>query len=95
MAKFKLVLAVILLVVLVDFALENGQPVPVLKLFKQQLGTTSTFILAYVSLAVGLIVGWSAFGLRVRKKRRDQALQAASAQQSQEAQAGQADNQAQ
>ena len=95
MAKFKLVLAVILLVVLVDFALENGQPVPVLKLFKQQLGTTSTFILAYVSLAVGLIVGWSAFGLRVRKKRRDQAAQVASAQQSQQPQTGQADNQAQ
>ena len=92
MAKFKLVMLLILLIVLVDFALENGQPVPDLKLFKQELGTTSTFILAYISLAVGLLVGWSAFGLRVRKKRRHQA---ALAQQSQEPQAGQADNQGQ
>jgi uncharacterized integral membrane protein len=95
MAKFKLVMLLILLIVLVDFALENGQPVPDLKLFKQELGTTSTFILAYISLAVGLLVGWSAFGLRVRKKRRHQAAQAALAQQSQEPQAGQADNQGQ
>jgi predicted negative regulator of RcsB-dependent stress response len=95
MTKFKLVMLLILIAVLVDFALENGQAVPELKLFKQHLGTTSTFILAYISLAVGLIVGWSAFGLRVRKKRRGQAVQAASAQQSQEPQAGQTDSQGQ
>ena len=65
MAKFKLVMLLILLIVLVDFALENGQPVPDLKLFKQELGTTSTFILAYISLAVGLLVGWSGGGYGV------------------------------
>jgi uncharacterized integral membrane protein len=96
MAKLKLVILVILAIVLVDFAMENRQPVPELTLFKQQLATIPTYLLAYGSLVLGLVIGWTAHGLRIRRKRREaQATQAASAQQRQESQAGQADNQAQ
>lgn len=93
MAKLKLAILIILAIVLVDFALENGQPGPEIKLFKQQLGVVSTYLLAYISLAVGLVVGWTAHGLRIRRKRREvQATLAASAQQGQESQAGQPNN---
>jgi uncharacterized integral membrane protein len=95
MAKFKLVILIILTIVSIDFAVENGQPVPEIKLFKQQLGVIPTYLLAYFSLVVGLVVGWVAHGLRIRRKRLDvQAALAASAQQGQESQAGQADNHA-
>ena len=96
MAKLKLTILIILAIVLVDFAVENGQPVPELKLFKQQLGVIPTYLLAYISLVVGLVIGWAAHGLRIRRKRREgQAALAASAQQGQESQTGQANNQAQ
>jgi uncharacterized integral membrane protein len=96
MAKLKLAILIILAIVLVDFAVENGQPVPELKLFKFQLAVIPTYLLAYISVVAGLVIGWIAHGLRIRRKRREaQALQAASAQQRQEPQAGQADNQAQ
>jgi uncharacterized integral membrane protein len=96
MAKPKLVILIILAIVLVVFAVENGQPVPELKLFKQQLGVIPTYLLVYISLALGLVIGWTAHGLRIRRKRREvQTAQAASAQQRQESQAGQAENQAQ
>jgi uncharacterized integral membrane protein len=96
MAKLKLAILIILAIVLVDFALENGQPGPELKLFKFQLAVIPTYLLAYISLALGLVIGWAAHGLRIRKKRRAvQAVQAPSAQQRQETQPGQADSQAQ
>ena len=38
MSKLKLVLLIILAGVLVDFAVENAQPAPAIKLFKFQLG---------------------------------------------------------
>jgi hypothetical protein len=101
MSKLKLAILAILAVVLVDFALENGQAVPVLTLFKHPLGTTHTYLLAYICLALGLVIGWSAYALRARRKRRDQAAPAAaaapaaSAQQGQEPQANQAGDQAQ
>jgi uncharacterized integral membrane protein len=95
MPKFKLVILIILAIVLIDFAVENGQPVPELKLFKQQFAVIPTYLFAYISLVLGLVVGWAACGLRVRRKRLDQAAQAASAQQGQEPQGGQAGNQAQ
>jgi predicted negative regulator of RcsB-dependent stress response len=101
MGKLKLAILAILVVVLVDFALENGQAVPVLTLFKHPLVTVPTYLLAYICLAVGLVIGWSMFALRARRKRRDQAAQAAqaapaaSAQQGQEPQANQAGDQAQ
>jgi uncharacterized membrane protein YciS (DUF1049 family) len=95
MAKFKLVILIILAIVLIDFAVENGQPVPELKLFKQQLGLLPTYLLAYISLGVGLVVGWVAHGLRIRRKRMGvQAVQEALAQQGQKSQTSQADNQA-
>jgi hypothetical protein len=105
MVKLKLAFLVIVIVVLVDFALENGQMVPVLILFKHPLGTTHTYLLAYICLALGLVIGWGASALRIRRKRRAQAAPAApaapaaaptaSAQQGQEPQADQAGDQAQ
>ena len=90
MAKLKAVILVILAMVLVDFAVENAQPVPVIKLFKFPLGEAPTFLLTYISLAVGLVVGWVAHGLRIRRKRREAAAAAVLAQQQQqESQAGQ------
>ena len=79
MSKLKLAILAILAVVLVDFALENGQAVPVLTLFKHPLVTVPTYLLAYISLALGLVIGWSAYALRARRKRRDLAAQAAAA----------------
>ncbi len=78
MSKVKLVLMIILVVVLVDFAYENAQPALALKLFNFQLGELPKFLIVYLSLAVGLVIGWFAHGLRIRRKRR--AAQAASAQ---------------
>jgi uncharacterized integral membrane protein len=96
MAKVKLAILIILAIVLVDFAVENGQPVPELKLFKFQLVVIPTYLLAYISLALGLVIGWTAYGLRIRRKRREaQMMEAASAQQRQEPQTGQAGKQAQ
>jgi len=96
MSKLKLVLLIILVVVLVDFAVENAQPAPAIKLFKFQLGELPSFLLTYLSLAVGMVIGWVAHGLRIRRKRREaQAAQAASAQQQQESQASQDARQAQ
>ena len=96
MSKLKVVLLIILAVVLADFAFENAQPAPAIKLFKFQLGELPSFLLIYLSLAVGVLIGWVAHGLRIRRKRREaQAAQAASAQQQQESQAGQDARQAQ
>jgi uncharacterized integral membrane protein len=96
MAKLKLAILIILAIVLVDFALENGQPGPELKLFKFQLAVIPTYLLAYISLALGLVIGWAAHGLRIRRKRREaQVAQAPSAQQRHEPQASHADSQAQ
>jgi len=90
MSKLKVVLLIVLAVVLVDFAVENAQPAPAIKLFKFQLGELPSFLLTYLSLVVGVLIGWVAHGLRLRRKRREaQAAQAASAQQQQESQAGQ------
>jgi uncharacterized integral membrane protein len=87
MSNLKVVFLIILAVVLVVFAIENSQPSPVIKFLKFQLGELPTFLLAYISLAVGLVVGWFAHGLRIRRKRQEaQAVQAASTQQQQESQ---------
>jgi uncharacterized integral membrane protein len=88
MSKLKAVLLILLAVVLVDFAFENAQTAPAIKFFKFQLGELPSFLLIYLSLAVGVLIGWVAHGLRLRRKRRE--TQAASAQQQQESQAGQA-----
>ena len=87
MSKIKVVLLIILAAVLVDFAVENAQPALVIKLFKFQLGELPQFLVIYLSLTVGLVIGWVAHGLRIRRKRWEaQAAQAASAQQQQEPQ---------
>jgi uncharacterized integral membrane protein len=89
-SKLKMVLLIVLAVVLADFAFENAHPAPAIKLFKFQLGELPSFLLTYLSLAAGVVIGWVAHGLRIRRKRREaQAAQAASAQQQQESQAGQ------
>jgi uncharacterized integral membrane protein len=89
MSKLKVVLLIILAAVLVDFAVENAQPALVIKLFKFQLGELPQFLVIYLSLAVGLVIGWVAHGLKIRRKRREAlAAQAASAQQHQEPQEG-------
>ncbi len=96
MSKFKVVLLIVLAVVLADFAFENAQPAPAIKLFKFQLGELPSFLLIYLSLAVGMVIGWVGHGLRLRRKRREaQAAQAASAQQQEESQAGHDAHQAQ
>jgi len=89
MSKLKLVLLIILVGVLVDFAVENAQPALVIKLFKFQLGELPQFLVVYLSLAVGVAIGWVAHGLKIRRKRRAaQAAQTASALQQQESQEG-------
>ncbi len=96
MAKLKLAILIILATLLAVFAYENSSPSPALTLFKHQLVVIPTYLLAYASLALGLLIGWIAHGLRFRRKRRQaQVAQAASDQQRQEPQAGQANNQAQ
>jgi uncharacterized integral membrane protein len=95
MSKIKLVLLIILAGVLVDFAVENAQLAPAIKLFKFQLGELPTYLLVYLTLVVGGAMGWVAHGLRIRRKRRAaQAAPAASGQQ-QEPQEGQDGRQAQ
>jgi uncharacterized integral membrane protein len=85
MSKLKLILLILLVAVLVDFAVENAQPALAIKLFKFQLGELPQFLVIYLSLAAGLVIGWLAHGLRIRRRRREtQAAQAASAQQHQE-----------
>jgi hypothetical protein len=85
--KLKIVLLIILVAILVDFAAENPLPRLELKLFKFSLGQVPTFLLAYISLALGLVMGWVGHVLRIRKKRRQAA--AVLAQQQAQAQPGQ------
>jgi len=69
--KFKTILLFLVLVVLVDFAVENRSlPPPELKLFSFSLGQVPVFLLFYASLALGLLVGWVGHVLRLRKKKK-------------------------
>ena len=89
MNKFKMILLLIVLVILVDFAWENiTLPPPQLKLFSFTLGQLPTFLLAYISLALGLVLGWVGHVLRIRKKKRAAAV-LAQEQQAQQSQQGQ------
>jgi uncharacterized integral membrane protein len=86
MSKLKVVWLIILAVVLLDFAMENSQPSPMIKFFKFPLTELPTFLLVYLSLAVGLVLGWFAHAVRLRRKKREarearEAQEAASAQQ--------------
>ncbi len=86
MNKFKMILLLIVLVVLGDFAWENPAPTSELKLFRYVLGQVPTYLLAYGGVVVGLLVGWLGHALRIRKKRR---LAAAVLSQEKQAQAQQ------
>jgi len=83
MSKLKVVWLIILAVVLVDFALENSQASPMIKFFKLPLTELPTYLLVYLSLAMGLVLGWVAHAVRLRRKKR-KAQEAASAQPQQE-----------
>ncbi len=88
MNKFKLVLLIIVLVVLADFAWENrALPSPNLKSFTFSLGQVPVFLLAYISLVLGWLIGWFGHMLRVRKKRRQAAAALAQQQAQQEQEA--------
>lgn len=76
MNRLKTVLFVILIMILVDFALENGGSTQELKLFRFTLGQAPIFLLAYASVSVGLVLGWVGHVFRARNKRR-RAAQAA------------------
>ncbi|MGO9621231.1 MAG: hypothetical protein ACLPT6_07490 [Desulfobaccales bacterium] len=81
MSRIKTVLFVILIAMLVDFALENRGLTQDLKLFRFTLGQVPTFLLAYASVAVGLVLGWVGHVFRVRKNRRWAAQAAAKEEQ--------------
>ncbi len=84
MSKFKTVILIILAGILVDFAVENAAPVEI-KLFKFVLGHVPIFLVAYLSLGLGLLVGWVCHARRLKRKRQAAAAQAAaSAQENQE-----------
>lgn len=69
-----MILLLIGLVVLADFAWENQTlSSPELKLFTFNLGQVPTFLLAYIALVVGWLVGWVGHALRIRKKKRQAA----------------------
>lgn len=90
MNKFKMILLLIALAVLADFFLENRSlPPQPLKLFTFSLGQASVYLLAYISLAVGLLLGWFGHLLRVRKKKRLATAALAQEKQAQQTQQGQ------
>jgi len=82
-SRFKTVLFVILIAILLDFALENRGLTQDLKLFRLSLGQAPTFLLAYASVAVGLVLGWVGHVFRVRNKRRGAAQAPAQKEQAQ------------
>jgi uncharacterized integral membrane protein len=83
MNRLKTVLFVILIAVLADFALENRGSTQDLKLFRFTLGQAPIFLLAYASVAVGLVLGWVGHVFRVRNKRRRAAQAQAQQEQAQ------------
>jgi uncharacterized integral membrane protein len=88
MSKLKVVWLIILAVILLDFALENAQPSPMIKFFKFPLTELPIYLLVYLSLAVGVVLGWFAHAVRLRRKKREaqETQETASAQQHQESQ---------
>jgi len=88
-AKVKAILFVILVILLVDFAFENTQPPPMVRLFKFDLGHPPTFLLTYLCLALGLTIGWLGHALRVRRKKREAAAALTAAEEQQKSQQAQ------
>lgn len=74
MTKIKALVFLLLGALLVDFALENALPSPPLKLVKFDLGKLPIFLIVYGSLLTGLLGGWLAHVLKVRKQKRAAAL---------------------
>ena len=70
MNKIKYLLLLLLGVLLVDFAVENALPGPTFKLFHFELGEVPIFLVVYVSLALGILIGWLIHFLRAKKKKR-------------------------
>ena len=67
MNKIKYLLLLLLGVLLVDFAVENALPGPTFKLFHFEL---PIFLVVYISLALGILIGWLIHFLRAKKKKR-------------------------
>jgi len=76
MTKLKGLIFLLLGALLVDFALENATPSPVLKLIKFNLGHLPIFAIIYGSFAIGLLAGWLGHVLKVKRQRRVAALAA-------------------
>ncbi len=74
MNKLKALLLLLLGALLVDFAVENALPSPVLKLIKFELGKLPIFALVYGSFALGLLSGWLGHVLRAKRQRKAAAL---------------------
>jgi hypothetical protein len=70
MSKIKVVLLLILVGLLVDFAVENALLSPDLKLLRFELGRLPIFLLAYGCLALGLLIGWLGHVLRVKRQKK-------------------------
>ena len=70
MNKVKGVLLLLLGALLVDFAVENALPSPVLKLIKFDLGKLPIFALIYGSFGVGLLSGWLGHVLRAKRQKK-------------------------
>lgn len=70
MNKVKGLLFLLLGALLVDFAVENALPSPVLKLIKFDLGKLPIFALIYGSFGIGLLSGWLGHVLRVKRQKK-------------------------
>ncbi|MHB8068684.1 MAG: hypothetical protein ACYDIC_12385 [Desulfobaccales bacterium] len=76
MNKLKGVLLLLLGALLVDFAVENALPSPVLKLIKFDLGKLPIFALIYGSFALGLLGGWLGHVFKAKRQKKAAVLAA-------------------
>ncbi len=91
MNKFKMILLIIVVVVLVDFAWENSLASSEAQALQLHPGTDTHLSAGLYRPGLGLVVGWVGHALRVRKKRRqaDAAQALSQEQQTQQAQQSQ------
>jgi len=80
MTKLKGLFFLLLGALLVDFAVENALPSPVIKLIKFELGKLPIFIIIYGSFAIGFLGGWLVHVLKVKRQKRAAALAAEKAE---------------
>jgi len=76
MTKLKGFIFLLLGALLLDFAVENALPSPVLKLIKFDLGKLPIFVIVYGSLGIGFLGGWLGHVLRAKRQKRAAALAA-------------------